>query len=93
MLELKYQFTGHVSLDVVVRLSDIKQARPGDSSAPWDIHVSIVWGGEVAFDNPLSGVDPLHAVEVAVKFSATYINGRALDEGGSIEPPITWIGA
>ncbi|AUX25426.1 uncharacterized protein SOCEGT47_059730 [Sorangium cellulosum] len=67
---------------------DLKQVRSADSSAPWDISVTITWGGEIAFDRPLSGADPLHAVELAARFAASYLRGRAQDEGGTLDPPI-----
>jgi len=89
MIELKYQFKGDKPRDITVRLGDVKQVRPDDSSAPWDISVTIMWGDEVAFDHPLAGADPLHAVELAAKYASGYINGRAQDEGGQLEPPIT----
>jgi hypothetical protein len=88
MIELKYQFKRDVSRDITVRLGDVKQARADDSSAPWDISVTILWGDEVAFDQPLAGADPLHAVELAAKYASTYISGRALDEGGTLDPAI-----
>lgn len=86
MLEVKYRFNGGLSRDITVRLQDIKQVRELDTSAPWDIRVTILWGDEVAFDRPLAGVDPLHAVELAAKFASSYIGDRARDEGGTIEP-------
>ncbi len=89
MIELKYQFNGDIPRDVIVRLFDVKQVRADDSSAPWDISVTILWGDEVAFDHPLSGMDPLHAVELAAKYASTYISGRAQDENGTLEPSIT----
>ena len=70
MIELKYQFKGDKPRDITVRLGDVKQARPDDSSAPWDIGVTILWGDEKAFDHPLAGVDPLHAVELAAKYAS-----------------------
>jgi hypothetical protein len=88
MIELKYQFKGTVLRDVIVRLFDIKQVRAEDSSAPWDISVTILWGDEVAFDRPLAGIDPLHAVELAAKYASTYISDRARDENGTLEPSI-----
>ncbi|WP_437965360.1 hypothetical protein WMF04_37860 [Sorangium sp. So ce260] len=88
VIEMTYKFQGNVSLDITVRLFGVKQARGDESSAPWDVSVTIVWGGEVAFDRPLSGADPLHAVELAAHFAASYIRGRAQDEGGTLEPPI-----
>jgi hypothetical protein len=88
MLELTYQFKGAVSQVITVRLSDVKKARDDDSSAPWDISVTIAWGDQIAFDRPLAGADPLHAVELAAQFAAKYLRGRAEDEGGTLEPPI-----
>lgn len=90
MIELTFRFkSGGTSHDVSVRLFDVKQVREVDSSAPWDISVTIMWGTEVAFDRPLSGADPLHAVELAANYAAKYLQGRAEDEGGTLEPPIT----
>ncbi|WP_437722364.1 hypothetical protein [Sorangium sp. So ce861] len=89
MIEIKYRFNGDVSRDITVRLFDVKQARNDDHSAPWDIGVTITWGSEVAFNHPLAGADPLHAVELAAQFASKYIRGRAEDEGGTLEPPIT----
>ncbi|XXT21633.1 hypothetical protein WME94_08735 [Sorangium sp. So ce429] len=89
MIELKYQFNGDSSRDITVRLFDIKKVRNNDDSAPWDINVTIVWGAEIAFDCPLAGADPLHAVELAAQFASKYIRGRAEDEGGTLEPPIS----
>jgi hypothetical protein len=88
MLELTYQFKGDVSQVITVQLSDIKKVRDDDSSAPWDISMTITWGGKIAFDRPLAGADPLHAVELAAQFAARYLRGRAEDEGGTLEPPI-----
>lgn len=88
MIELKYQFKGDKLIEVTVRLHDVKQVRADDSSAPWDIGVTIMWGDEVAFDKPLAGGDPLHAVELAAKYASDYIRGRAEDEGGTLEPSI-----
>lgn len=88
MIELKYQFQGDKPREIIVRLRDVRQARPDDHSAPWDIAVTIMWGDEVAFDHPLAGADPLHAVELAAKYASNYISGRAHDEGGTLEPPI-----
>lgn len=79
---------GEVLEDVIVRLFDIRQARGTDAAAPWDISVTITWGGKTAFERPLAGADPLHAVELAARFAATYLRGRAEDEGGTLEPPI-----
>ncbi len=89
MIEVKYQFKGNVQRDVIVRLFNVKQVRADDSSAPWDISVTILWGDEVAFNHPLAGIDPLHAVELAAKYASTYISGRAQDENGTLEPSIT----
>jgi hypothetical protein len=89
MIELKYRFNGDKSRDITVRLGDVKQARVDDSSAPWDIDVTIMWGDEKAFDHPLAGMGPLHAVELAAKYASDYIRGRAEDEGGTLEPEIT----
>ncbi len=60
-------------------------AREADSSAPLDISVTIRWGEQIAFDRPLSGINPLHAIELAVQFATQYLNGRAEDEGGTLE--------
>lgn len=89
MIELQYRFNGNMPRDITVRLFDVKQVRDADDSAPWDISVTIVWGSETAFDRPLAGADPLHAVELAAQFASKYIRGRAEDEGGMLEPPIT----
>lgn len=89
MIEVRYQFKGANPRDVIIRLFDIKQARADGSSAPWDISVTILWGDEIAFDRALAGMDPLHAVELAAKFAATYISDRARDENGTLEPSIT----
>lgn len=88
MIELNYQFKGDKPRDITVRLGDVKQTRAHDTSAPWDIGVTILWGDEKAFDHPLSGIDPLHAVELAAKFASDYISGRAKDEGGTLDPEI-----
>lgn len=89
MIKLKYQFTkGDVSQEITILLFDVKQVRDADSSAPWDIGVTIIWGGKSAFDRPLAGADPLEAVKLAAQFAASYIRGRAEDEGGTLEPPI-----
>lgn len=88
MIELTYQFKGDVSQDITVRLFDVKKVRDADSPAPWDVSVTITWGGKIAFDRPLAGADPLHAVELAAQFAARYVRGRAQDEGGTLEPPI-----
>lgn len=89
MITLAFRFhNGDVSQDITVQLFDVKQARSADSPAPWDIGVTITWGGECAFDRPLSGADPLHAVELAARFATRYILGRAKDEGGTLDPPI-----
>ncbi len=89
MLEITYQFTLSDTVQLVtVRLSNVKLARSLDTSAPWDISVYISWGEEVAFDRPLSGMDPLHAIELATQFAAQYIQGRAEDAGGRLEPEI-----
>jgi hypothetical protein len=90
MIELTFSFkSGEVSQDITVRLFDVKQVRGADSPAPWDVSVTITWGGTIAFDRPLAGSDPLHAVELAAQFAATYLHGRAQDEGGLLEPAIT----
>lgn len=89
MIEVKYRFNGEKPRDITVRLFDVRQARVDDTSAPWDIGVTILWGDEVAFDRPLAGADPLHAVESAAKFASDYISGRAIDEGGTLELDIT----
>jgi hypothetical protein len=89
MLELKYQFKGNTQRDITVRLGDVTQVRGTNSSSPWDIGVTILWGDEVAFDRPLAGTDPLHAVELAAKFASDYISGRARDENGTLEPSVT----
>jgi hypothetical protein len=90
MLELTFVFkSGEVSQDITVRLYDVKQVRGADNPAPWDVSVTITWGGTIAFDRPLAGADPLHAVEVAAQFAARYLHGRAQDEGGMLEPSIT----
>lgn len=87
MLELTYQFrSGNTAQSIRVRLSDVQQTRGDDHPAPWDVGVTITWGGQIAFDRPLAGTDPLHAVEVAARFAADYLRGRAQDEGGSLEP-------
>jgi len=89
MIKLAFKFKrGDVSQDITVRLCDVRQVRSTDTPAPWDISVTIIWGGEVAFDHPLSGMDPLHAVEQAAQYAATYLSGRAHDEGGTLDPPI-----
>jgi hypothetical protein len=88
MIELKYRFNGDKPRDITVRLFDVTKARADDSPAPWDIGVTIMWGDEKAFDHPLSGIDPLHAVELAAKYASDYISGRAKDEGGTLEPEI-----
>jgi len=89
MLELTYQFKrGDISEDISVRLRDVKQARGADDPAPWGIHVTITWGDQIAFDRPLAGADPLHAVELAAQYAASYLHGRAEDEGGTLDPPI-----
>lgn len=88
MIELKYRFKGDKPRDITVRLGDVKQARGDDHSAPWDIGVTILWGDEKAFDHPLSGIEPLHAVELAAKYASAYISGRAKDEGGTLDPEI-----
>jgi hypothetical protein len=89
MLELTYQFkSGDVLEDITVRLRDVKQVRGADSPAPWDVHVTITWGDKIAFDRPLAGADPLHAVELAAQYAARYLRGRAEDEGGTLDPPI-----
>src|SRR3954468_22503316 len=89
MIELTFQFkSGDASQDIVVRLFDVKQVRDAGSSAPWDVSVTIVWGGKIAFDRPLAGADPLHAVELAAQFAGKYLRGRAEDEGGTLEPAI-----
>ncbi|MFO0760750.1 MAG: hypothetical protein U0359_30005 [Byssovorax sp.] len=89
MIELSYIFERKsVSQKVRVRLSDVKQVRASESTAPWDISLTIVWGEEIAFDRPLAGADPLHAVKLAAQFAATYLHGRAQDEGGVLNPPI-----
>ncbi len=89
MIELTYRLTkGAVSENIAVRLSDVRRARGEESPAPWDIGVTILWGDNVAFNHPLSGVDPLHAVELAAQFASKYLAGRASDEGGVLDPPI-----
>lgn len=89
MIELTFRFkSGDVSEDISVRLSDVKQVRGDDDSAPWDIGVTITWGRMILFDRPLAGADPLHAVELAAHFAADYLRGRAQDEGGTLEPQI-----
>ncbi len=89
MIQIPYKLTkGETTLDVQVRISDLTQARDKESSAPWDVGLTILWGDEVAFQRPLAGMDPLHAVHLAAQFAARYIRGRAEDEGGLLEPPI-----
>jgi hypothetical protein len=89
MIEQRYQFKGDKPRDITIRLGAVAQVHADDSSAPWDIRVTILWGDEVAFDRPLAGADPLHAVELAAKFASTYISDRARDEGGTLNPAIT----
>ncbi|WP_437332157.1 hypothetical protein [Sorangium sp. So ce394] len=89
MIELRYQFKGDTPKDITVRLFDVRQVRDADDPAPWGINVTIAWGAEIAFDRPLAGADPLHAVELACQFASKYIRGRAEDEGGTLEPPIS----
>jgi hypothetical protein len=89
VIELRFQFKNkHLSKEIVVRLSDVKKARGDESPAPWDIGVTILWGGQTTFDHPLSGADPLHAIELAVQYARKYLSGRAQDEGGTLEPSI-----
>lgn len=88
MIELTYTFRGPSVVAVTVRLHDVEQARPAEHPAPWDVGLTISWGAEVAFDRPLAGADPLHAVEMAASYAARYLHGRAEDEGGTLDPPI-----
>jgi hypothetical protein len=86
MIELKYRFHGDASRDVAVRLSDVRPARDADDPAPWVIDVTIVWGAENAFDRPLAGVDPLHAVELAAQFASKYLRRHRAAFG--VEAPL-----
>ena len=89
MIQLRYKLRkGDVTQDVEARLFDIKQARDASTSAPWDIHVTLLWADQVLFDRALAGMDPLHAVHLAAQFAARYFHLRAVDEGGSLEPAI-----
>ena len=89
MCELNYKFkNGDRTQDVRARLSAPTKARDDSTSAPWDIHVTLLWGEEVLFDRPLAGMDPLHAVHLATQFAANSLHGRAVDEGGFLEPTI-----
>jgi hypothetical protein len=90
VIKLKYEFRkDDVVQEITVLLFDVKQVRDAESSAPWDIGVTIMWGEKSLFDRPLSGADPLHAVELAARFASDYLRGRAEDLGGILEPPIT----
>ncbi|AGP38717.1 hypothetical protein [Sorangium cellulosum] len=89
MTELTYRFKGDTPEDITVRLFDIRQVRDAEDPAPWGINVTIAWGAEIAFDRLLAGADPLHAVELACQFASKYIRGRAEDEGGTLDPPIS----
>lgn len=89
MFELNYELkNGDRTLDVRARLFAPTKARDDSTSAPWDIHVTLLWGDQVLFDRPLAGMDPLHAVHLASQFAANYLHDRAKDEGGSLEPEI-----
>jgi len=89
MLQIRYKFNqGDVTLDAEARLFAPTKARDDSTSAPWDIHVTLLWGDQVLFDRPLAGMDPLHAVHLASQFAANYLHDRAKDEGGSLEPEI-----
>lgn len=89
MIQIPYELKrGELTLDILVRISDVSQARNAETSAPWDVKLTILWGEEVAFQRALAGMDPLHAVYLAAQFAAQYIHGRAEDERGTLDPPI-----
>ena len=89
MLQIRYKFKKQdITLDAEARLSAPRQARDDSTSAPWDIHVTLMWGDQVLFDRPLAGMDPLHAIHLAAQFAANYLHDRAKDEGGCLEPEI-----